>query len=253
MSRPAALTVEPSSARTWTHPEPAAHAARTPRLAGIPVRAELSCVVGGVLAAWTFASDILPETNPGHSTLAYWTAGAAGALLLLLSIVLHEVGHAVAAHRAGVGVARITLSVVGGTSELGANLRRARDEILVAAAGPLASLVTMAVAMVAHVLIVEMAGPGLPATLAALVAIANLAVVILNTVPGLPLDGGRVLRATVWAITGRREAATRFAAALGLRLGEVLIAVAVFASAFGFFAIALWTALLGLALRGNPA
>jgi Zn-dependent protease len=99
---------------------------------------------------------------------------------------------------AGLGVARITLSFVGGTSEIVGAIRYARDEFLIAAAGPIASLFAALVAAVVHVIIVETAGPGLPATVAALVAVANLAVALLNAVPGLPLDGGRVLRAVVW-------------------------------------------------------
>jgi Zn-dependent protease len=213
------------------------------------VRADLSCVFGALLTAWTFAAGFLPETDPGRSLTAYWTAGAAGALLVVGSILLHEIGHAIAARRAGLGVARITLSFVGGTSEVVGAIRHARDELVIAAAGPITSFAAMVVAAVVHVVIVETSGPGLSATIAALVGVANLALVLLNAVPGLPLDGGRVLRAVVWAITGRPEAATRIAAAAGRRFGELLIATAVFASAFGFVALALWAALLGFVLR----
>jgi Zn-dependent protease len=74
-------------------------------------------------------------------------------------------------------------------------------------------------------------------------------VALLNAIPGLPLDGGRVLRAVVWAMTGRQETATRIATTAGRRFGELMIGVAVLASAFGFVALALWTALLGFVLR----
>jgi Zn-dependent protease len=256
MSRSGALTVErPSAPRPQTAPWPppprTARAARSLRLAGVVLRADLSCVFGALLTAWTFASGFLPETDPGRSTTAYWTAGLVGALLVIASLLLHEIGHAIAARRAGLGVARITLSFVGGTSEIVGAIRYARDEFLIAAAGPLTSLAAAAVAAVVHVVIVETAGPGLPATVAALVGVANLAVALLNAVPGLPLDGGRVLRAAVWAVTGRPETATRVAAVAGRRFGELLIAMAVLASAFGFVALALWAALLGFVLREN--
>src|SRR5258708_39847062 len=107
----------------------------------------------------------------------------------------------------------------------------------------------MTVAAITHVVIVETAGPGLPATVAALVAVANLAITLINLVPGLPLDGGRVLRAGLWALTGRADAATRLAAMLGRRLGELFLVLAMFASPSGFVAIALWAALLGFVLR----
>jgi Zn-dependent protease len=176
-------------------------------------------------------------------------AGAAGAALVIWSLLLHEVGHAVAARRAGLGVGRIALSFVGGTSELIGPIRRAKDELVIAAAGPLTSLALALLAAIAHVVIVETSGAGLPATLAALVAVANVAVALLNAAPGLPLDGGRVLRATLWAMTGRADAATCIATAAGRRFGEVLIGVALLASAFGFVGLALWAALLGFVLR----
>ena len=238
----------PRFARTVSQPWPAS-APQSLRLAGVALRADLSCLFGGLLTAWTFASGFLPETNPGSGAAAYWAAGTIGALFVIGSLLLHELGHAIAARRAGLAVARITLSFVGGTSEIVGTIRHARDEFVIAAAGPLASLAVMTAAAIAHVILVETVGPGLPATVAALVAIANLAVALLNAVPGLPLDGGRVLRAAVWRITGHQDAATRFAAAAGRRFGEGLIALAIFASAFGFVALALWAVLLGFVLR----
>lgn len=235
--------------RTWPTTTRTTPASQSLRLAGVAVGADLSCALGAGLTAWTFASGFLPETNPGATTLAYWTAGALGALLVLGSLLAHELGHAIAARRAGHGVARITLSFVGGTSEIVGSIRQARDEIVIAAAGPLASLAAALVAAIVHVVLVETIGPGLPATVVALVAVANLALAALNALPGLPLDGGRVLRALVWRITGHYDGATRLAAMAGRRLGELLIAVAIFASAFGFVALALWAALLGFVLR----
>jgi Zn-dependent protease len=170
-------------------------------------------------------------------------------VLVVVSLLLHELGHAIAARGRGLGVVRISLSFVGGTSEVAGTVRGARDELVIAAAGPLTSLALALVASVVHVVIVETAGPGVPATVAALIAVANLALAALNAVPGLPLDGGRVLRAALWAVTGRRDAATGVAVLTGRRFGEGLIATAVLASAFGFTALALWAALLGLVLR----
>jgi Zn-dependent protease len=252
MSQSGALAVEraqPSArpqADAWPTP---ARRVRGLRLAGVAVRADFSCLFGGLLTAWTFASGFLPETDPGLGIVTYWTAGVVGAVLVMGSLALHEFGHAIAARRRGLGVVGITLSFVGGTSEVVGTLRDARDELVIAAAGPLTSLGAAIVATLVHVAIVEMAGPGLPATVAALIAVANLALALLNAIPGLPLDGGRVLRAALWAVTGRLDAATRVAALTGRRFGDGLIAMAVLASAFGFAALALWAALLGLVLR----
>jgi Zn-dependent protease len=248
MSRSSALLVE----RNQTAPRPTplhTPRARAPRLAGVTVRADLSCGFGALLTAWTFASGFLPETDEGRSAIAYWSAGAVGAGLVMVSLLLHELGHAIAARRVGLGVARITLSFVGGTSEIVGVIRHARAELAIAAAGPLTSLAVALFAALAHVAIVETTGPGLAATIAALIALANLAIALLNAVPGLPLDGGRMLRAALWAWTGQADAATRFVAVVGRRFGEGLIGFAVVASAFGYAALALWAALLGFVLR----
>ena len=254
MSRSSALTVE--HAQPATHPPsttwpttPAPARARELRLAGIAVHANVSCVLGGLLTAWTFASAFLPETNPGLATATYWMAGVAGAGLVVASLLLHELGHAIAARRCGLDVMRITLTFGGGTSEILGAVRHARDELVIAAAGPITSLAAAFAAAVAHVVLIETAGAGVAATVAALLAVANLALAALNAVPGLPLDGGRMFRAALWAMTGRREAATGVAMLAGRRVGEGLIVMAVFSSAFGFTALALWAALLGLVLR----
>ena len=221
------------------------------RLGGVLVRADLSCVLGAALAAWTFASGLLPELDPGHAATAYWTAGGIGALLVVASLGIHEMGHAMAARRAGLSVGRITFSFVGGTSEIVGIIRQGRDEFLIAAAGPCASLAAALAAALGHVIVVETAGPGLAATIFALVAVANLAIALFNGLPGLPLDGGRMLRGVVWAVSGRPDAATSVVTWLGRRLGEAMILVALLGSAFGFLGIALWAALLGLVLREN--
>lgn len=230
-------------------PVPALPRSRPMRVGGVLVRADLSCMLGAALATWTFASGLLPEIDQGRAATAYWIAGGIGALLILASLAVHEMGHVMAARRAGLAVARVTFSFVGGASEIVGTIHRGRDEILIAAAGPGASLAAAVGAALAHVIIVETAGPGLAATITALVAVANLAIALLNGLPGLPLDGGRMLRGAVWAVSGRPDAATFVVTWLGRRIGEALIVLAILASTFGFLGIALWAALLGLVLR----
>ena len=249
MNRSNVLAVARSEPVAWPGTARTAHRTRLGRLPGMAVRADLSCAFGVLLTAWTFASGFLPETDPGRGVVAYWTAGLVGALGVVGSLLVHELGHAVAARRAGLGIARITLSFAGGTSEIVGVVRYPRQELAIAAAGPIASGIAVMAAALTHVVIVEVAGGGLAATTAALVAVANLALVLLNIIPGLPLDGGRLLRASVWALTRRPDSATRVVLAIGRRLGETMIVVAILASAFGFVWIALWTAFLGVVLR----
>jgi Zn-dependent protease len=226
-----------------------AHGATTSRaftLFGIPVTFDLSCAVGTVLGAWTVADGVLPVVAPGKTVLAYAAGGAAAALLVAMSVVLHEVAHAAAARRAGVGVRGMTLSLFGGVTELGESPRTARAALRIALAGPVASLALAAIAAAAHVVLVETGAAPLAAAIPAVAAVANLAIASFNAIPALPLDGGHVIAAAIWGLTGRPASGVRVMAALGRLLGLTLLALAIVGSASGDAALALWLALIGL-------
>jgi len=215
---------------------------------GVALRLDVSWVFGLGLAAWTFADAVLPLDVPQRTTTAYVTAGGVAALLVLGSLAVHEAGHWVVARRAGLSVTRLTLSLVGGTLELDTPPRTAGSELRIALGGPLASLLTAVVAGVAHVALVESDADPLVASVAAVVGVANLAIAALNLLPGLPLDGGRLLKAAVWALTADEALATRLAWTTGTILAACLLALAVLASASGDAAAAIWSGALGLTL-----
>jgi Zn-dependent protease len=242
------LTVERQRSAPWPGALIPAHPVH---LGGVPIGVDLPFAFATLLTAWTFAAGVLPETDPNRSRVAYWAAGIVGALLLGASLLIHELGHALAARRKGLAVTRITLSFAGGASEIAGTIRRPADTLGIALGGPLASLLTAIVAASAHVVIVETSGPGLLASVTALVAVGNVALTMVNVLPGLPLDGGHALTAALWKVTGRSDLATRWARAVGHRLGDAAIAIAVIASAFGFLAIAGWSALFGFTLRSD--
>jgi len=215
---------------------------------GVTLHLDVSWVFGLGLAAWTFSDAVLPLDVPDRTTTAYLLAGGAAALLVLGSLALHEAGHWVVARRAGLPVTRLALSLVGGALELDSAPRTAATEFRIALGGPLASLLTALVAAAAHVALVESSVDPLAASVAAVVAVANLAVAVLNLLPGLPLDGGRVLKAAVWGVTGDETRATRVAAGAGRALAVALIGLAIVASASGDAAAAIWSGALGLTL-----
>jgi len=215
---------------------------------GVTLRLDVSWVFGLGLATWTFADAVLPLDVPERTSTAYVTAGGVAALLVLGSLALHEAGHWVVARRVGVPVTQVALSFVGGTLELGMAPRTAASELRIALGGPLASLATAVVAGVVHVVLVELDADPLAASVAAVVGVANLAVVVLNLFPGLPLDGGRILKAAVWGVTGDESRATRLAWAAGSVLAVCLVSLAVVASASGDAAVAIWSGALGLTL-----
>ncbi|MEV4413231.1 site-2 protease family protein [Catellatospora sp. NPDC049609] len=214
-------------------------------IAGIPVGVHWSVLVIMLLLGQGLATAVLPAGAPGVSTGAYWTAAAAVTVLFLLSLLAHELSHAVVARHYGVPVKRITLWLLGGVAELEAEPPHARADLLVAIAGPLASLGAAAV--------FGAAAGGLYLTgLAPLVwvalgwlALVNAVLAVFNLLPGAPLDGGRVLRAALWWWRGDRAFAARAAARTGMVVSALLIAAGtlqiVWAADFG----GLWLVLLG--------
>ncbi len=157
------------------------------------------------------------QVQPGLGALKY-VAGLAFAVLLYLSVLLHEIAHALMAQRYGLGVRSISLHFLGGATEIDSETRTPGQEFKVAVVGPLTSVVigllALALLMVTPSGLLSLAVGGL--------AGANLIVGVLNLVPGLPLDGGRLLRALVWKTTGSMHRGT-IVAAWGGRVAAVLV------------------------------
>ena len=140
----------------------------------------------------------IEQVSPGLGGLTY-VAGAAFAVLLYLSVLLHEVSHALAAKFFGMTVRSIELHFLGGVTAIEEEATTPRREAIIAAVGPLTSLAVGGVCWV----VAPLAADGLLRFAVQTLAGANLLIGMLNLVPGLPLDGGRVLRAAIWGVTGR--------------------------------------------------
>lgn len=153
-----------------------------------------------LLFAALFAYILAPQVEavrPGLGPLRY-VAGAAFAVLLYLAVLLHEISHALVARRFGSVVPSITLHFLGGMTAVQGEARTPRQEFWVAVVGPLTSLAAGGVAWAAY----QQADRGLVGLFLFGLAAGNLLIGVLNLVPGLPLDGGRVLKAGVWAVSG---------------------------------------------------
>jgi len=208
----------PSGART-APPGEAGDGLRLFSVSGVPVYLAPSWWLGSLVVVVLYAplvERILPGTGAGLSL----ALAATFAVLLGVSVFAHELGHTLVALRLGMPVRRLKLYLLGGLSEVVRTPRRPREEGLVAAAGPVVSLVLAA----GCGLLLLVVPPGASWLLVAQCAVANLAVAIFNILPGLPLDGGRMLRAGVWAMTGRRSQGTR-AAVIGGWVVTVALAV----------------------------
>lgn len=152
-------------------------------------------VVAALIAV--IMAPLVEQVEPGLGALRY-VAGLAFAVLLYGSVLLHEASHAIAAKRLGYPVTSITLHFLGGMTSIEGEAKRPREEFVIAVVGPLTSiavgLAALALLPVTPDGLLQLAVEGL--------AGANLLVGVLNLVPGLPLDGGRVLKAGVWGVTG---------------------------------------------------
>lgn len=220
---------------------------------GIPVRVDLSWLFGWGLATWTLSDSVMPALTPGRTPLAYGLAGGGAAAMLLLSLAIHEAAHCVAARRAGIAVRRLTLSLFGGATECDQAPPSPGAAFRIAVAGPLASLGTAVAAAATHVVLVERGADPLAATVAAIAAVGNLGVALLNLAPGLPLDGGAILLAGLWRLTGRQDQAWRVAARAGRVVGGAVIGVAALAAVWGETPLALWSGLVGFSIWSGIA
>lgn len=190
---------------------------------GIAIELHLSWLVIAFLLTYSFAVLQFPKDYPGWDTALYWIAGAATSVLFFASVLGHELSHALVARRLGVRTTAITLFIFGGAASMETEPRRPRDEALIAAAGPLASLVIGAVLWSMHLFLPADGVGGIVGWLGFI----NLTLAAFNLIPGFPMDGGRILRAVLWRLRGDRTSATRNAAAVGQMVGYLIIALGV--------------------------
>jgi Zn-dependent protease len=198
------------------------------RIAGIHVGFNWSLLVVVALIAWSLATGFFPVEVPGRAAGWYWLAGAVAAVVFLASLLAHELAHSVVAQRSGVRVDGITLWLFGGVSRLSGEVTSARTEALITAVGPLTSFVLGAVFLLLGLGLSAGHAPGLLSVTLNWLGTINLLLAAFNLIPAAPLDGGRILRALVWARTGDRFRATRVASRAGLVFGIILIAYGLF-------------------------
>lgn len=192
---------------------------------------------------------------PGVSAAGAAALGVVTSVLLFASVLVHELAHAAAAARSGLKVSGITLRVFGGATELEGHPRGAASELRIALAGPFVTLVLFSVFLAVGQ--VFAAAPAAVLAVTTNLALINGLLLAFNLIPAVPLDGGRILRAALWAVWDRPLAATRAVAATGGAFGLLLVAFGILALFGGSGAaggavrlvLGLWFVLIGLNLR----
>jgi len=229
------------------------------RVFGIRVGVDPSWFLALFLFIW-WLTDYYRAALPGDDSGAFALA-TASALLFFLSILLHELGHAVVAIRNGISIAGIDLWLFGGIAKMSQDTSSPGVEFRVAVAGP---VVTLLIAILCAGLGIAAAGGaneywnavafdaestagGFVAMMSYLASI-NVLLLVFNLIPAFPLDGGRIARAIAWKVTGDRTRATTFAATIGRGFSYVLIGVGVFLAIQIDFLSGIWLVFIGMFL-----
>jgi Zn-dependent protease len=202
---------------------------RIGKVLGIPIEVNVSWLAIFLLVAYSLAAGVfpsLPETQ-GASAIALGVVGVVTSMMFFGSIVLHELSHSMVARATGGHVGRITLFMFGGVAQIEEEPSTAGREFVMAVAGPAASILLAAVLFVAFTGLSMLSAPWWLVAPARYLAGVNLLVGVFNLLPGFPLDGGRVLRSIVWAVTGDLLRATRWASRAGQFLGWAMVFFAV--------------------------
>jgi Zn-dependent protease/CBS domain-containing protein len=218
------------------------------RIAGIRIGVNISVLVIVLIIAGGLALGRFPLELPGRSTLAYVAAGLAAALAFLVSLLGHELAHALVARRNGIEVEGITLWLLGGVARLKGGARGPGAEFRIAGAGPLTSLVLGVLFGGGAMLATAAGADGLPVAVLAYLAGINVLLAVFNLVPAAPLDGGRLLRALLWRLRGDPWSSAVTAARAGRFFGFALIALGFLQVVTGRGLGGLWLALVGLFL-----
>jgi Zn-dependent protease len=215
---------------------------------GIRVSIDYTWFIVFSLFAWSLAYGYYPDRLPGLGSTQYMLLGVFSALMLFACVLGHELAHSYVSNRLGLTISEITLFIFGGAAMLTKEPEKAVDELKIALAGP-ASSFALAGLFYLFGLLAEEAFP-IKAVIEVFsyIVTVNLMLAIFNMIPGMPLDGGRVLKAIWWLKTNDAEKATRVASEIGRGFAMFLMAVGALQMWRGNFAGGLWSVLIGFFL-----
>jgi Zn-dependent protease len=220
------------------------------QLAGIRLAMSWTVPLVAFLYASTLATGLLPDASiVEQSSSTYWIVGIAGAVLLFLSLLAHEMGHALVGRHEGIGVRGITLTLLGGHTQFVTEPATAGAELRVSAVGP-ATNFALAGLFWAGGQLLDGSVDGLMLLVGELflwLAVVNLILAAVNMLPGAPLDGGAVLEALLWMATRNRNRSASITATIGIVLGTGLVVLGLLVTRDGG-RLGLWMIIGGLVI-----
>ncbi|MGH8726777.1 MAG: site-2 protease family protein [Burkholderiales bacterium] len=208
-------------------------------VSGIEVFVDWSLMIIFFLVTFSLGAGLFPAWHPEWGGVLIWSVALAAAFLFFVSVFIHELSHALVGRAMGIEIRRITLFIFGGMAHLEREPHAWRAELWMAIVGPIVSLLLGGLFLLLGGLTLGAAGfdPAQPqetlaqmgplTTLFLWLGPINIVLGLFNLVPGFPLDGGRVLRAVMWGITGNLKLATRWASRLGQFFAWFLIAIGI--------------------------
>ena len=239
------------------------------RIKGIPIRLHFTLIITFFLISWTVAVRFTPYVYPGMTSLEYWLVGILGAVLLLLSVLVHELAHCVVAVRYGLHVSEIILFIFGGVSNIedidiiGQKSTGARNiskefqkEFKIAVAGPLTSF-AIAVLLLSSLFVLQTTTQSeftllrIAKSVLFYGTIVNILVGLFNLIPAFPLDGGRILRAAILKWKKDYVKATRITSKIGIMISYILMGLGFLTIFLGDFFGGTWILLIGWFLNSG--
>lgn len=224
---------------------------RVGRIIGIPVRLHYTWFLAIIFIAWTLAVGYMPLQYPRLPAYLYWVIGIVSALLLFISVLLHELCHSYFAKKYGLPVDSIMLFLFGGVAQMIDDPQNPDVEFKMAAAGPVCSF-ALALLFGGAWFISNQVGLGIAVT--ATLQYAGLTNILLggfNLAPAFPLDGGRMLRARIWKSTGNILRATNIASSVGVGFSYLLMFGGFAAIILGSWISGLWVIFIGWFLKNG--
>ncbi len=220
------------------------------RIAGIQIVIDYSWFIIFFLVIYSMAESVFPAAQRHYTGPQYWVMGIVAATLLFASVLIHELAHSFVAMKQGIRVASIRLFIFGGVAQIDSEPRSGRHEFLIALAGPAASM-ALAIFFGMISLVFFFAGRmGPVAEVTGYLSGANLLLVIFNMIPGLPLDGGRILRAILWDRWDDAARATKVVSQLGNAFALFLIVLGMLEFLLTQHLISgLWLVFIGLFMK----
>jgi len=212
---------------------------------GIQINLDYSWFVVFLLITVTLAAGYFPHAYPGLNTFLYWIAGAISAVLLFASVLLHELSHSLVALHYGIPVKEINLFIFGGVALIEEEAPSPKIEFQIAIAGPICSFILGTIFLIIAYFYPQ---DDLLNGIINYLMIVNYIVAFFNLVPAFPLDGGRILRAIIWAKKDLLTA-TKISSMTGTAFAYFLILLGILSLIEGSFINALWYGLIGLFLK----